>query len=43
METYQNLKYQRGFGNSFETEAEEGVIPKRTFFNQPQIKTAPSN
>jgi hypothetical protein len=32
METYQNLKYQRGFGNSFETEVEEGVIPKRTFF-----------
>jgi hypothetical protein len=29
METYQNLKYNRGFGNSFEAEVIEGVIPKR--------------
>jgi hypothetical protein len=29
METYQNLSYQKGLGNSFESEAVEGVIPKR--------------
>ncbi len=29
MESYQNLAYQKGFGNSFATEAIEGVIPQR--------------
>ena len=43
METYQNLKYQSGFGNSFETEAAEGVIPKRTFVYYAQIRTVPLN
>ncbi len=30
METYQKLKYQTGFGNSFESEVIEGIIPKRS-------------
>lgn len=28
MESYQNLSYQKGFGNSFFTEAIEGVVPQ---------------
>ena len=31
MESYQNLSYQKGFGNSFFTEAIEGVVPQRIF------------
>lgn len=33
MENYQNLAYQKGFGNSFSTEAVEGVIPLRKFLS----------
>lgn len=32
MESYQNLSYQKGFGNSFFTEAIEGVVPQRNVF-----------
>ena len=31
MESFKNLKYQKGFGNGFSTEVIEGVIPERTF------------
>ena len=43
MENYQNLKYNRGFGNSFETEVIEGVIPKRNCLWLSQIRTTRSN
>lgn len=31
MESYANLSYQKGFGNSFFSEAIEGVVPQRNF------------
>lgn len=33
MESYQNLTYQKGFGNSFFSEVIEGVVPQRKIYS----------
>lgn len=38
MESYQNLAYLKGFGNSFCSEAVEGVVPQRNSLSMSRSK-----